>query len=154
MHRRARNWRTIAFALGFALCFPAHPADSRDAGLVPVKLGISTLSAADQAKLWKRVDEWATADSLLDFCGHKMNIYRRGWNAVSACVDVSSLRRVGFLFRAKRTGYLKTLEAKYAEPEKKKALCDGLGTQLTEYQRILNAQIAEAAGMCKACLWC
>lgn len=118
------------------------------------KMGISSLSRADQVTLWKRVDEWATADSLLDFCGTKMNIFQRGWKAVTACVETPSLRKVGNIFRSKKGSYLKILEGNYPDAEKKKAFCDGLGPKLKDYQRIINAQIDEARGMCDACLWC
>lgn len=118
------------------------------------KMGVSSLSAADQVTLWRRVDEWATADSLLDFCGTKMNIFQRGWKAVTACVETPSLRKVGNIFRSKKGSYLKILEGNYPDAEKKKAFCSGLGSKLKDYQRIINAQIEEARGMCDACLWC
>lgn len=131
-----------------------HAAASQDLPLIPVKLGLSSMSATDRATLWKRVDDWATADSLLEFCGKKLNIYRRGWNAVTACVETTSLRKVGTIFRAKKASYLKILEGNYPDPEKKKTFCDGLTPQLKDYVRIINAQISEADGMCRACLFC
>ncbi|MGQ0671701.1 MAG: hypothetical protein ACT4N2_02310 [Hyphomicrobium sp.] len=153
--RLAAGGRRWMAALAFCILLSAAVgAPAGDATLVEVKLGISTLSATDRGTLWKRVDEWATADALLDFCGTKMNIYRRGWVAVSPCVETPSLKKVGTIFRAKKANYLKILETSYPDAEKKKVFCDGLGSRLKDYQRIINAQIAEAKGMCDACLWC
>jgi hypothetical protein len=154
MHRMTISGRLGAIACCALILAGAPATGAEEARLVPVKLGLYTLSLADRASLWKRVDEWATADSLLDFCGTKLNIYVRAWKAVTACVDTPSLRKVGTVFRAKRSNYLKILQTKYAEAEQKKAFCDGLGPQLKEYARIINLQIAEADGMCRACLWC
>ena len=142
----------VACILALAVGSPAGRA--QDGELIPVKLGLNTMNATDRATLWKRVDDWATADSLLEFCGRKMNIYGRGWKAVSACIETPSLRKVGTIFRAKKNSYLKILDGNYPGPEKKKAFCDGLAPQLKEYTRIINAQIAEADGMCRACLFC
>lgn len=138
-----RTWLAFVVLLGIAAMAP-----------VAAKVGIGTMSGADQATLWKRVDEWATADSLLEFCGTKMGIYRRGWNAVIPCVETPSLRKVGTIFRAKKNTYLKVLGDSYPDADKKKAFCDGMAPRLKEYSRIINAQIAEAKGMCDACLWC
>ncbi len=138
----------------FLVLFMAQGTAAQEAGLIPVKLGLNTMNATDLATLWKRVDDWSRADSLLEFCGRTMNIYNRGWKAVAPCIETPSLRKVGTIFRAKRTSYLKILQGNYPDAEKKKAFCDGLTPQLKEYQRIINAQIAEAKGMCDACLWC
>jgi hypothetical protein len=126
------------------------------AAIAPVaaKVGIGTMSAADQATLWTRVDDWARADSLLEFCGTKMNIYKRGWAAVSPCVETPSLRKVGSMVRSKKSEYLRILEGNYNFAGKKQAFCDGFSPTLKEYARIINASIAEAKGMCAVCLWC
>lgn len=147
----------VSFCLALCLLFViaiGQPGRAGETGLVKVKMGISSLNSADRTNLWKRVDDWATADSLLEFCGRKLNIYRRAWNAVTACVETPSLRKVGTVFRAKKASYIKILEGNYPDAEKKKVFCDGFATRLTEYARIINAQIAEADGMCKACLFC
>lgn len=129
-------------------------ATSSHAQLVEVKLGIESLNKTDRAKLWTRVDEYATVDALLEFCGRKLNLQRRTWNAVSPCVEVKSLRKVAAVFRAKKSEYVKAWETAFNEPEKKKALCDSQKPKLAEYTRILNAHISEASTMCSACIFC
>jgi hypothetical protein len=137
-------------ALVFTLAHPRHG----HAELVEVKVGIETLSKAERAKLWTRVDEYATVDALLEFCGKNLNLQRRTWNAVSPCVEVRSLRKVAATFRAKKSGYVKAWEQAFSEPDKKKTLCESQKSKLAEYTRILNDHINEAASMCSACIFC
>jgi hypothetical protein len=129
-------------------------AESGEAGLVEVKLGLNSISKTERETLWRRVDEYATVDALLDFCGKKLNLQRRTWVAVAPCVEVSSLRKVAAVFRAKKSTYVKAWEEAFADPEKKKTLCEAQKPKLTEYTRILDAHISEAATMCSACLFC
>jgi len=132
----------------------ARAAHSENVALLPAKLGLESISKAERAKLWKRVDEYATVDALLEFCGRKLNLQRRTWAAVSPCVEVKSLRKVAAVFRAKKAEYVKAWETAFGEPEKKKALCDSQKPQLAEYTRILDAHISEAATLCSACIFC
>jgi hypothetical protein len=150
--RRVALWATVA-ALMVAVGL-ARAADSGEANLVEVKLGINSISKTERATLWRRVDEYATVDALLEFCGKKLNLQRRTWVAVAPCVEVSSLRKVAAVFRAKKSGYVKAWEQAFAEPEKKKAMCDAQKPKLAEYTRILDAHISEASTMCSACLFC
>ena len=124
------------------------------AGLIAVKMGLNSLSKADRAKLWERVDEYATVDAIQEFCGRKLNLQRRTWAAVAACVEVTSLRRVASVFRAKKAEYLKGWEETHGEPEKKKALCDTMRPRLVEYQKIIDSHISEARTMCSVCIFC
>lgn len=126
----------------------------RSSLVVPVKLGLESISKEERTKLWQRVDEYATVDALLEFCGRKLNLQRRTWAAVSPCVEVKSLRKVAATFRAKKAEYVKAWETAFAEPEKKKTLCDTQKPKLAEYTRILDAHIAEARTMCDACIFC
>jgi hypothetical protein len=138
----------LAAAIGFARAADAPP------GLIEVKMGINSLNKTDRATLWRRVDEYATVDALLEFCGRKLNLQRRTWVAVAPCVEVSSLRKVAAVFRAKKSEYVKAWETAFAEPEKKKTLCESQKPKLAEYTKILDAHIQEAAGMCSACIFC
>lgn len=156
--QRGRTGRASAVAMlmllaavGLARAGADRPAE---AGLVEVKLGINSMSKTDQATLWRRVDEYATVDALLEFCGRKLNLQRRTWAAVSPCVEVRSLRKVAAVFRAKKTEHVKAWEVAFAEPEKKTAMCESQKPKLAEYTRILNAHISEAASMCSACIFC
>jgi len=139
---------TLAAAFGLARAADPTP------GLVEVKMGINSLNKTDRDTLWRRVDEYATVDALLEFCGRKLNLQRRTWAAVAPCVEVTSLRKVASVFRAKKTEYVKAWETAFAEPEKKKTLCDSQKPKLAEYTKILDAHIAEAASMCSACIFC
>lgn len=132
----------------------ARGADNGTVALVPVKLGLESISKAERAKVWQRVDEYATVDALLEFCGRKLNLQRRTWAAVSPCVEVRSLRKVAAVFRAKKAEYVKSWETAFNEPDKKKTLCDSQKPKLAEYTRILDAHIAEAATLCSACIFC
>jgi hypothetical protein len=122
--------------------------------LVEVKLGLNSMNKTDRATLWRRVDEYATVDALQEFCGRKLNLQRRTWAAVSPCVEVTSLRKVAAVFRTKKSEYIKGWQTAHGDPEKKKALCDTWRPKLLEYQKVLDAHIAEAATMCSACLFC
>lgn len=139
----------LAAAFGFA-----HAAEGDTARLVPVKMGLESITKTQRADLWRRVDEYATVDALLEFCGRKLNLQRRTWVAVSPCVEVRSLRKVASVFRAKKAEYVKAWETAFAEPDKKKTLCDSQKPKLAEYTRILDAHISEAATMCSACIFC
>lgn len=143
----------LSLALGWVLA-PLSRGQAQESRLTLAKVNIQTLSRSEQVNLWKRVDDWATADSLLEFCGTRLNVYKRGWNAVTACVETQDLRKVGHIFRSKKSSYIKILEGNYPDAEKKKAFCDGFAPRLKDYARIINAQIAEAKSMCDACLWC
>lgn len=132
----------------------ARAADRTPAGLVEVKMGLESITKEQRTELWRRVDEYATVDALLDFCGKKLSLQKRTWAAVSPCVEVTSLRKVASVFRSKKAEYVKAWETAFADPEKKKTLCDSQKPKLAEYTRILDAHIAEARSMCDACLFC
>ncbi len=157
---RVRTSSTIialsAIALLAGLALPAANATSAtgEARLVEVKMGLDSLSREDQGKLWQRLDDYAKADSLLEFCGRKMNLYRRTWNAVSPCVETSALKKVGGIFISKKKRYLEILGGNYPDDDKKKSLCEGMAPQLKSYVTILEQHINEASGMCSACMWC
>ncbi|HEX2843124.1 hypothetical protein [Hyphomicrobium sp.] len=145
----------LAAAAALAVVGLAH-ADTQQPqpGLVEVKLGLESISKAERTQLWTRVDEYATVDALLEFCGRKLNLQRRTWVAVAPCVEVASLRKVASVFRAKKSEYVKAWETAFADPEKKKSLCESQKPKLAEYTKILDAHIAEATSMCNACIFC
>lgn len=144
----------IALVLLSVAGFALGEGGAANPGLVEVKVGINTLSKADRAKLWQRVDEYATVDALQEFCGRKLNLQRRTWAAVAACVEVTSLRRVASVFRAKKAEYLKGWEDSHGDPEKKKALCEAMQPRLVEYAKIIDSHISEARTMCSVCIFC
>jgi hypothetical protein len=122
--------------------------------VVPVKLGFGYMSKAETADLWKRVDEYATVDALQEFCGKKLNLQRRAWRAVSACIEVPALRKVLGVFNQKKADYLKAWQTIHGEEERKKAVCERFKTKLVEYSKIISGQLSEAATMCRNCLFC
>jgi hypothetical protein len=140
-----------AFVVGALV---AHAGAAPTAVIVPVKLGLDSLSTTDRANLWKMVDEYATVDALQDFCGIKLNLKRRAWRAVSSCVEVKSLRRVFSVFAKKKADYLKAWQTLHGEEAQKKLVCDGFKVKLGEYAKIISGQIAEAASMCRNCFFC
>lgn len=151
---KMRSGRALLAAVTLlTLASPAH-AEPGEATLMPAKIGLDSITKAERAKVWQRVDEYATVDALLEFCGRKLDLQRRAWNAVSPCVEVRSLRKVAAAFRAKKTEYLKAWETAFSEPDKKKALCEAQKPQLVEYTRILDAHISEATSLCSACIFC
>jgi len=123
-------------------------------GITLVKLGIKDMSKTEEANLWKLVDEYATVDALQEFCGTKLNLQRRAWLAVSACVEPTSLKQVFSKFRNKKSEYLKQWEALHGEAEAKKAVCERFKTKLTEYSKIMSGQINQAATACRNCFFC
>ncbi len=150
--------RHVAWLAGLAYVL-AGPAATRagqadDSYLVPVKLGITSMSQAEQTKLWKLVDEYATVDALQEFCGVNLNLKRRAWRAVSACVEVGSLKRVIGTFTTKKADYLKQWETLHGAPDQKKELCDRFKSKLGEYARIMGGQLSEAATACRNCFFC
>ncbi len=143
-----------AVALLLAATAFVHAEAAQMSGIVPVKLGLDSMSKEERANLWKMVDEYATVDALEEFCGSKLNLQRRAWGAVATCVEPASMRRVFSTFRTKKAEYLKAWETLHGEPDNKKKVCDGFKTKLGEYARIINGQIAEAAKMCSNCFFC
>lgn len=147
----------LLLAAGTCLVAAALTADAGSArliGIVPVKLGLDSMKKTDRENLWRMVDEYATVDALQEFCGNKLNLQRRAWRAVAACVEVSSLRRVLSVFRTKKAEYLKAWETLHGEEERKKLVCERFKTKLGEYSRIISGQINEAASMCRNCFFC
>ncbi len=149
-----RAWLALVTAVAACLGLALSWSGAGRAGVEPVKLGIPDMSKSDRDILWQRVDEYATVDALQEFCGNKLNLTRRAWNAVVDCVETPSLRKVLSVFRAKKTQYMKAWETAHGDAEKKKTLCDGWKVKLGEYAKIIDGQIAEAASMCRACLFC
>ncbi len=147
--RRVTGLACLLVALAWTV-----PGVAQTDGIVPVKLGLNSMSRSDRATLWKRVDQYATVDALQEFCGRKLNLRRRAWKAVGTCVTRSSFRRVLRVFRSKKAKYIKEWEAVHGEPERKKELCDSWRKKLREYARIINGQIAEAASLCRSCIFC
>ncbi len=150
--------RHMAWLAGLAY-FLAGPAATQaglaqDTYLVPVKLGITSMSQTEQVKLWKLVDEYATVDALQEFCGVNLNLQRRAWRAVSACVEPTSLRRVIGAFRTKKADYLKQWETLHGTPDAKKLVCDRFRAKLGEHAKIMSGQLSEAATACRNCFFC
>jgi hypothetical protein len=139
----------VLAALAVARAEPAPPE-----GIVQVKLGFEAMSKQQRSDLWKMVDQYATVDALQEFCGKKLNLQRRAWKAVGACVEPTALRKVFATFRTKKAEYLKAWESLHGEPEKKKALCEQFRLKLVEYSKIMSGQISEAATMCRNCFFC
>lgn len=144
---------TVIAVLACVLAF-SNAGRADIAHIVPVKLGLQDMSKTERANLWKMVDEYATVEALQQFCGKKANIHRRAWNAVAACVELSSLRRVLRTFNSKKAKYLKAWEDLYGEEEKQKEVCTRFKSKLVEYTKIMNGQINEAANMCRNCFFC
>ncbi len=132
----------------------ARAQDVPPPGIVQVKLGFDAMSKEERENLWKMVDQYATVDALQEFCGKKLNLQRRAWRAVGACVERRALKRVFSVFRTKKAEYLKAWEELHGEPEKKKALCEQFRLKLIEYSKIMSGQISEAATMCRNCFFC
>jgi hypothetical protein len=150
---RLLGWFAASFFVAIVLA-AALPGRAQEAAIVEVKLGISSMSKTEQANLWRMVDEYATVDALQEFCGNKLNLQRRAWRAVAACVEVTSLRRVLSEFRKKKSEYLQAWQTLHGEEEKKKAVCERFKVKLGEYARIMKGQIEEAASMCRNCFFC
>jgi hypothetical protein len=145
---------TIAAAafLAAAAAAPARP--MAVSPVVPVKLGFTAMNKTEQDNLWKMVDQYATVDALQEFCGNKLNLQRRVWRAVAACVEAPALRRVNSVFASKKAEYLKAWQTLHGEEERKKIVCERFKTKLSEYSKIITGQIAEAASMCRNCFFC
>jgi len=132
----------------------AHSEPPLPAGIVLVKLGIQDMSKTEQTNLWKLVDEYATVDALQEFCGTKLNLQRRAWLAVSACVEPVSLKKVLAKFRSKKDEYLKQWQTLHGEAEAKKSVCERFKPKLAEYSKIMSGQINQAATACRNCFFC
>lgn len=143
-------------ALGYlaATLTAAQAGPTPVAEIIPVKLGLKSMNRTERANLWKMVDEYATVDALQEFCGTKLNLQRRAWRAVAACIEVRSLRRVFAVFRKKKAKYLKAWQTLHGEEEHKKKVCARFKGKLIEYARLIRGQIAEAASMCRNCFFC
>ena len=148
------GWLLAAFSIAVAGGAAAQPPATLEGGVTLVKLGIGDMSKAEQANLWKLVDEYATVDALQEFCGTKLNMQRRAWVAVSGCVDPTSLRKVFATFRTKKGEYLKQWETLHGEAEAKKTICERFKPKLAEYSKIMSGQINEAATACRNCFFC
>jgi hypothetical protein len=142
----------VAFALIALAAARAEPASP--AGILKVKLGFEAMSNQQRSDLWKMVDQYATVDALQEFCGKKLNLQRRAWRAVGACVEPAALKKVFAAFRTKKAEYLKAWETLHGEPEQKKLVCERFKLKLVEYSRIMSGQISEAATMCRNCFFC
>jgi len=151
-HCRLRRLTGLACLL-VAFAWTA-PGVAQTESIIPVKLGLNSMSKSDRATLWKRVDQYATVDALQEFCGRRLNLRRRAWRAVGTCVTRSSFRKVLRVFRSKKAKYIKEWEAVHGEPERKKELCDSWQKKLRNYARIINGQITEAASLCRSCIFC
>jgi hypothetical protein len=149
----AAGWVVVGACL-LAVAAAAAQSAAPQANLILVKLGIANMSAAEQKNLWKLVDEYATVDALQEFCGTKLNLQRRAWVAVSACVEPASLRKVFSKFRTKKSEYLKQWETLHGQPDAKKAVCERFKGKLVEYSKIMSGQINEAATACRNCFFC
>jgi len=143
-----------ACAAGAAAAFVAGASIAQHSRIEPVKLGFDSMSKADQANLWKMVDEYATVDALQEFCGTKLYLQRRALSAVGTCVEGAALRKVFSAFRTKKAEYLKAWETLHGEPEHKKEVCERFKSKLAEYTKIMSAQIGQAASACRNCFFC
>ena len=144
----------LAAAAFAAAAFAGGASSAQPGAIEPVKLGLDAMSKADQANLWKMVDEYATVDALQEFCGTKLYLQRRALSAVGTCVEGSALRKVFATFRTKKAEYLKAWETLHGEPERKKEVCERFKSKLAEYTKIMSGQIAQAASACRNCFFC
>ena len=151
---KIRQLYWLATALLAVGAFAAGASAAHPLAVEPVKLGFDAMTKAQQADLWKMVDEYATVDALQEFCGNKLNLQRRALSAVGSCVEGSALRKVFATFRNKKAEYLKAWETLHGEPEHKKEVCERFKIKLTEYTKIMSGQIAQAANACRNCFFC
>jgi hypothetical protein len=147
-------WLITATCLLAGAAAAAQSSPPAQSNIVLAKLGISYMSKAEQANLWKLVDEYATVDALQEFCGTKLNLQRRAWRAVATCVEPTSLKKVFSAFRTKKDTYLKQWEALHGQPDAKKAVCERFKSKLGEYSKVMSGQINEAATACRNCFFC
>ncbi len=143
----------LVACMGIALA-SARADTAAPAGIVQVKLGFDAMSKEERANLWKMVDQYATVDALQEFCGKNLNLQRRAWRAVGACVERNAMKRVFSVFRKKKSEYLKAWQELHGEPDAKKKLCEQFQVKLGEYAKIMSGQISEAAKMCSNCFFC
>ncbi len=122
--------------------------------IVEVRVGLGDMTGEQRKNLWRMVDEYASVEALKEFCGKTANIHRRAWNAVRECVDLKSLRSVLSKFNSKKSEYLKAWKDLYTDEERKTELCKQYGSELVRLTGIMNKQVAEAASMCRSCLFC
>jgi hypothetical protein len=148
------GWLLAAACVLAGAAAAAQSGPPPQSGIVLAKLGISYMSTAEQANLWKLVDEYATVDALQEFCGTKLNLQRRAWRAVGTCVEPTSLKKVFGAFKTKKDTYLKQWETLHGQPDAKKAVCDRFKSKLGEYSKIMSGQINEAATACRNCFFC
>ena len=73
---KSRHLHWLAAAAFAAAAFVAGASIAQTGPIEPVKLGFDAMSKADQANLWKMVDEYATVDALQEFCGTKLYLQR------------------------------------------------------------------------------
>jgi len=151
---KIRQLHWLAAALFAVAAFAAGASIAQPRAIERVKLGLDAMSKAQQADLWKMVDEYATVDALQEFCGTKLYLQRRALSAVGSCVEGSALRKVFSTFRTKKAEYLKAWETLHGEPEHKKEVCERFKTKLAEYTKIMSGQIAQAASACRNCFFC
>ena len=149
-----RHLHWLASAAFAAAAFAGGASIAQPGAIEPVKLGFGAMSKADQANLWKMVDQYATVDALQEFCGTKLYLQRRALSAVGTCIEGSALRKVFATFRTKKAEYLKAWETLHGEPEHKKEVCERFKSKLAEYTKIMSGEIAQAASACRNCFFC
>lgn len=153
-HAGTAGWLVVAICALAGAAVAEQSSVPDPSAIQLIKLGIKDMSKAEQANLWKLVDEYATVDALQEFCGTKLNLQRRAWIAVSACVEPTSLKSVFSKFRTRKGEYLKQWETLHGEAEAKKAVCERFKTKLAEYSKIMSGQINQAATACRNCFFC
>ena len=145
--RMLANLNVRWLAAAAALCCGLWPGSghgerlSQNAALVPVKMGISSLNKTDQATLWRRVDEYATVDALLEFCGRSSTCsgaHGRSWRPVSRSPRCARSRTCSAPRRRVRQG----LGEGVPRPRKEEDACAKLQKpKFAEYTKILDAHI-------------
>jgi len=144
----------VGIAALFLVLMGTQAGTVETASLVPVKLGLSSLSKQEAANFWKRVDSYATVDAVHEFCGKSLNLRIRAWKAVGTCIERTAFQKVLRVFRAKKAKYKKAWEDMHVEPERREQVCEVLKPKLNDYARIISGEISEAASLCRSCLFC
>ena len=112
-----------------------------------VKVGVEDITPDQRTKVWKLMDQYAQAETVLRTCSSSSNIENRIFRAIEKCVDTRSINMMRSYFKKRMSVY---------QPQLLKSDCGEpiIKGQTTSMRKAIDDLVKRAKQLCDECLLC
>ena len=112
-----------------------------------VKVGASDITKEQRQQVWKLMDQYAQAETVLRTCSRSSNIENRIFNAIEKCVNEKTINMMRSYFKERMSVY---------QPQLLKSDCNEpiIKNQTTSMRKAIDDLVKRAKQLCDECLLC